>query len=238
VHFRPIVLQANSLRSRVCIRPFITIIAYNTGHDVDRDGLLLKFKSNRFAYATDAMNKGFLAIGTLTFLLGFVSVIFTVGYFLFGWDGQYRYEMFYFPSPVTFTLDSLTATGRMISFVLPIVAFATLLLTADAVRIPSARMLSAGHHHQQRDSLRVPKMKQYPTGILAVSVGRDQDLVGAGPALQTAAKPDFLARLFPYDSRASPARLSQIDTGTFTESERSQSAYASRRPAVSLLTKT
>jgi len=88
------------------------------------------------------LDRRFVAIVGLTLLLGSISIIFTVGYFFFGWGGQYKYELFYFHSPVFYTLDSLTTTGRMLSLVLPVVTFLGVLLTAEVIRIPSPRMPS------------------------------------------------------------------------------------------------
>jgi len=153
------------------------------------------------------LDRRFLTIAALTTLLGSISMIFTVGYFFFGWGGQYRYELFYFPSPVVYTLDSLTTTGRMLSFVMPVVAFLTLLLMAQIVRIPSSKMLSTGAPYPNGVLPGSLELKQYSTGILVASVGRELD-----SATQPSFASGFLSRLFPYDRDQSEAPEGHIDT--------------------------
>lgn len=168
------------------------------------------------------MNGRFLGIASLTLLLGSLYFIFTVGFFFFGWVGQYKYELFYFPSPVISTLDSLTATGRMLSLLLPVVVFFALLLTGEMIKIPSSKMLSTEHRHQHGDLPGAPLFKHYPTGILAVSAVGDPASSGEGRAIK-ASRSDFLTRLFPYDPRESTARPGRMDTGLNAGSEKSQS---------------
>jgi hypothetical protein len=152
------------------------------------------------------LDRRFLAIAALTLLLASISLIFTAGYFFFGWGGQYRYELFYFPSPVIYTLDSLTATGRMLSFALPVLAFLTILLTAEMIRIPSPTMLSTEPRYQNGDLPGPSKLKQYPAGILATSVGKE---LGLAPRPSFAS--DFLGRLFPYDSDQNAVHAGRTD---------------------------
>ena len=166
------------------------------------------------------LNRRFLAIGTLTLLLGSVSVIFTIGYFFFGWGGQYKYELFYFPSPVASTLDSLTSTGRMLSFLLPAVVFLTLLLTAAIIRIPSSKVLSTQNRHQQGGLPGAPKFKLHPVGILAISAAGASHEAEIEQARPKPAKRYSLGRLFPYDPNQSAARSGQVQAGLAIEPER------------------
>jgi len=184
------------------------------------------------------LDRRFVAIVGLTLLLGSISIIFTVGYFFFGWGGQYKYELFYFPSPVIYTLDSLTTTGRMLSFILPAVAFLTLLLTAGSIRISSPRMLSAEHYHKNGDLPGSPMLKQYPTGILAVSAGRDLVLAAGSHAPQASFVCNLLSRLFPYDRNQGEAGLRHIDTNLAVRREKTTQPTAAREMSLRLLTKT
>jgi hypothetical protein len=149
-------------------------------------------------------------MGVVMLLLGLVSIGFTVGYFFFGWGGQYKYELFYFPSPVAFTLDSLTTTGRMLSFILPVVAFSALLLSAEVIRIPSSKTISTEQQHPQRGLLGAT-LKQYPVGVLAVSTAGSLDLDNAAQASQVSVKHDHLGRLFPYECNEDALRLGQTN---------------------------
>jgi hypothetical protein len=163
------------------------------------------------------LDRRFVVIGALTLLSASVSVIFTFGYFFFGWGGQYRYEFFYFPSPVTYTLDSLTSTGRMLSIALPTVAFLTLLLSAGGIRVPSPKMLSTEPGRPQRDVSGAPKFEHYPTGILAVSAAESR-AASARLAVQASVRGDFLSRLFPYVAREGATRFGRIETGATVQS--------------------
>ena len=157
-----------------------------------------------------ALDRRFLSILGLTLLLGSVSVVFTAGYFFFGWGGQYKYELFYFPSPIIYISNSLTATGRMLSFVMPIVAFLVLLLSAEAFRTHSSEILSTEHHYQQGALPGTLKFKRYPTGILVISSAGD---IGMGQAPQPSAKRDLLSRLFPYDAGEKAVQLGRTRAG-------------------------
>jgi hypothetical protein len=155
------------------------------------------------------LNRRFLAIGMVVLLLGSLYIVFTIGFLFFGWGAQYRYELFYFPSPVTSTLDSLTATGRMVSITLPIVAVSSLLLSALAIRIPSPQMISA--ERPRRAPLPgFPGMKQFPTGVFATS--GDVDPEASTPLLERSLKSDFLCRLFPYEEQG--VALGRVQVGS------------------------
>ncbi len=92
------------------------------------------------------MDKAFLWIALITLLSGSVFIVFTLGYLYFGWAGPYRYDLLYFPSPIAYTLNSLTSTGRMISLVLPVVAFSILILSSEVIRFASSKRGLAGGH--------------------------------------------------------------------------------------------
>jgi hypothetical protein len=172
-----------------------------------------------------ALNRGFLAIAMLTLLLGSVYIA-LIGFFFAGWGAQYRYELFYFPSPVTYTLDSLTSTGRMVSIVLPILAVSSLLLSALAIRIPSAKMISTEQHRPQASLPGAPKLKQLPTGTFAVSTPGDANLDAAAPALQASVKHDYLYRLFPYEPKGVALGCGRVNINLAIEPGKSQTRAA------------
>lgn len=158
-----------------------------------------------------SLNWRFLAIAMLTLLLGSIYLAFTIGFFLSGWGSQYRYELFYFPSPVASTLVSLTSTGRMVSLILPIVAVSSLLLSALVFRLPSPRMISTEQQRQQASLPGAPGLKQLPTGIFAVSTTWSLDLANAARSLMLPFKHDFLSRLFPYEAKEPAPSLGRSD---------------------------
>jgi hypothetical protein len=169
------------------------------------------------------LNWRFLGIGIVMLFLGLVSIGFTVGYFFFGWGGPYKYELFYFPSPVAFTLDSLTNTGRMLSFILPVAAFLALVLSAEVIRIPSSKMISTEQQRQHAGPLGAPKLNQYPIGILAVSASGDRDLDDTARASRVSVKHDYLGRLFPYERNDGALGIGQISMNVTIEPEKRKS---------------
>jgi hypothetical protein len=171
-------------------------------------------------------------------LLGLVSIGFTIGYFFFGWGGQYKYELFYFPSPVTFTLDSLTNTGRMLSFVLPVVAFSALLLSAEVIRIPSSKMISMEQQRQQAALPGAPKLKQYPIGTFTVSISRDLDPDNTARTSRVSFEHDYLSRLFPYERDDGTRTPGQIGMDMTIEPEKRNQMAAPHDACLTLLTTT
>jgi hypothetical protein len=165
------------------------------------------------------LNRGFLAIGGVLLLLGSLYIAFTIGFLFFGWGGQYRYELFYFPSPVAYTVDSLTSSGRMVSMALPIVAVLSLLLGVLAIRIPSPGLLSTKQGHSSASLPGTPRLTQFPTGILAVSTTRDFGSDAEALGLHPHFKRDFLSRLFPYEGDGVAPGRRQAGTGISIESE-------------------
>ena len=155
------------------------------------------------------MNRGFLAIGIVLLLLSSLYIAFTIGFLLFGWGAQYRYDLFYFPSPIVSTVDSLTSTGRMVSIALPIVAVSSLLLAALAIRIPSPKMISI--ERQRPASLPgVPSLKGFPAGILAAPATEGVDFGSSTPVLEGSVKHDLLYRLFPYERQGVAVGRAQV----------------------------
>lgn len=126
-------------------------------------------------------------------------IAFTVGFLFFHWGGQYRYELFYFPSPVAYTLESLTATGRMVSVVAPVLAVSILILSAAAFQIPSPSVLSTEEQRQQASVPRAPMLKPYLAGVVAAANSQAIDSEDRSAAPRASAKRGFLDRLFPYE---------------------------------------
>lgn len=154
--------------------------------------------------------------------MGSLYIAFTIGFLFFGWGGQFRYELFYFPSPVTYTLDSLTSTGRMISFILPVLAVSSLLLSVLVVRLPSASMISTEQQRQQASLPGAPKLKRLPTGVLAASASGAVGLDAAALALGASVKHDYLCRLFPYEPKGVTPVRGRVNMNLSIEPEKSQ----------------
>jgi len=87
-------------------------------------------------------------MAVLAVLLGSTLVYFTLGYLSFHWGGPYKYELWYYPSPVSSTPDSVASLGILASIALPVVVFLALLFSPEIIRRISSNSRSTEHNSQ------------------------------------------------------------------------------------------